>query len=119
MSAWGKAAWENDYAGDWYDDLFEVTGLAQHVENALNQDVEDNAEVIRAAAYLLVVLGHEGIWPLDDLDRHLALAITKLEAVRALEESRGFPEFASAIDKELALLRSRLQPGGERDRETK
>jgi hypothetical protein len=112
MGTWGRTAWDNDDAADWYGDLFDATGLADRVEEALNRDPEDlgDAQVIRAAAFLLVQLGRVYIWPVDDLDRHLALAIRKLEAVREQEEFRGDEGFVEAIDAELAVLRSRVKP---------
>jgi hypothetical protein len=84
--------------------------LAKHVEETLNRDPEDDHEEIRAAAYLLVTLGRVFIWPGDDLDRHLALAINKLEAIRELEIYREVPEFVEAISQEIEVLRSRFKP---------
>jgi hypothetical protein len=110
MGAWGVAAWENDGAADWFGDTFDATGLAKRVEETLNGDPEDDHEEIRAAAYLLVALGRVYIWPVEDLDRHLALAIDKLEAIRALEISQETPELVEAIDQEIEVLRSRLKP---------
>jgi hypothetical protein len=110
MGAWGTAAWDNDSAADWYGDLFDATGFAKHVEDALNRDPEEDADVIRAAAFLLVQLGRVYIWPVDDLDRHLSLAVQKLEAVRELEEFQEAEGFVEGIDAEIAVLRSRLQP---------
>lgn len=110
MGAWGTAAWANDSAADWFGDLFDTTGLAKHVEDALNRDPEDDPDVIRAAAFLLVQLGRVYIWPVHDLDNHLALAISKLEAVRGLEEFQEAEGFVEGIDAEIAELRSRLRP---------
>ena len=110
MGAWGEAAWENDGAADWYADMFEATGLARRVEETLNGDPDDEHEEIRAAAYLLVSLGRNFIWPVDDLDRHLALAISKLEYIRAMDIYQEAPGFAEAIDSEIGALRSRLGP---------
>lgn len=110
MGAWGTAAWDNDSAADWYGELFDTTGLARHVEEALNCEPEEDPDVIRAAANVLVSMGRVYIWPIDDLDRHLRLAIQKLEAVRELEEFQEAEGFVAAIDAELAELRSRLHP---------
>ncbi len=109
MGAWGTAAWDNDSAADWYGNLFDATGLAKHVEEALNRDPEEDADVIRAAAFVLVQLGRVYIWPVNDLNRHLALAIRKLEAVRELEEFQEAEGFVGSIDAEIAELRSRLR----------
>ena len=110
MGAWGTAAWENDDAADWFGDTFDATGLARRVEEKLNGDPEDDHEEIRAAAYLLVALGRVYIWPVEDLERHLALAASKLEVIRELEVYQEVPEFVAAIDAEIAALRSRLKP---------
>jgi len=107
MGAWGTAAWDNDDAADWFGDLFAATKLAQRVEKALKtRDVEEYAGKIRAAAYMLVALGRVYIWPVDDLDRHLRLAIEKLEAISQLDDYQGDESIAA----EIAELRSRLQP---------
>jgi hypothetical protein len=107
MGAWGTSAWDNDDAADWFADLFAATKLASRVEKTLKKkDLEEYAGQIRAAAYLLVALGRVYIWPVEDLDRHLRLAIEKLEAIRSLPDYEG----DSAIAAEIAELRSRLRP---------
>lgn len=107
MGAWGSNAWDNDDAADWFGDLFAATKLAQRVEKALKtKDVEEYAGKIRAAAYVLVALGRVYVWPVDDLERHLKLAIEKLTAISEFEDYQGDPNIAA----EIAELRSRLQP---------
>jgi Domain of unknown function (DUF4259) len=113
MGAWGTAAWDNDGGADWFGDLFDATGVAKYVEETLQRDAEEYHEDIRAAAYLLVVLGRVYIWPIDDLDRHLALAVAKLEEIRALEIYQEVSDFVTAIDEEIAVLRSRMKEPGE------
>lgn len=105
MGTWGSAAWDSDDAADWFGDLFEKTKLAQRVEKALKRkDVEEWAGEIRAAAYVLVALGRVYIWPIEDLERHLALAVEKLKAIQALEDYADVPEIAE----EIATLQERL-----------
>ena len=105
MGTWGAAAWDNDDAADWFYDLFASTKLAARVEKALKtKDVEEYAGKIRAAAYMLVALGRVYIWPVDDLRRHLQLAIEKLEAISQLEDYEG----DESIAVEITELRSRL-----------
>jgi hypothetical protein len=107
MGAWGTAAWDNDDAADWFGDLFATTKLAARVEKALQEeDVEEYAGKIRAAAFVLVALGRVYIWPIDDLHRHLRLAIEKLEAISKLEDYEGDKSIAA----EIAELQSRLPP---------
>ncbi|HEY2155192.1 MAG TPA: DUF4259 domain-containing protein [Isosphaeraceae bacterium] len=110
MGAWGVKAWENDGAADWFGDTFDTTGLADRVEETLGGDPEDDHQEIRAAAYLLVALGRVYIWPVERLDRHLALAIAKLEAIRDMDIYQEASGFVEAIDEEIATLQSRLKP---------
>jgi hypothetical protein len=46
------------------------------------------------------------MWPVDDMDRHLELAIAQMEKVQARYEDE--PEFASAVAEEIIVLKSRL-----------
>ena len=106
MGAWGVAPWDSDSAADWYGDLFDEIPLAAKVEETLNADPEEYAEEIRAAAALLILLGRTYMWPVDDMDRHLELAIAQMEKVQATYEDE--PELASAVAEEIAVLKSRL-----------
>jgi hypothetical protein len=112
MGAWATWAWGNDSAADWFGDMFETTGLANYVEETLQRDVEDCHEEVRAAAYMLAVLGRVHVWPIDDLDNHLALAISKLEEIRALDIYQEVPDFVKALDEEIAVLKSRQKRPG-------
>ena len=105
MGAWGYAPWNNDSAADWYGNLFDETAVAAKVEEALNADPEECAAEIRAASAVLIMLGRTFIWPIDDIDRHLTLAIAKMEKIHSLYEDE--PEFAAAIAEEIAVLKSR------------
>ena len=105
MGAWGYAPWDNDAAADWYGDLFDEIPLAARVEAALNAAPEEYADEIRAASALLIMLGRTYMWPIDDIDRHLELAIAQMEKVKATYDDE--PEFASAVSQEIAILKSR------------
>ncbi len=106
MGAWGIEAWENDSAADWFMKLFMETELAEFVEKGLVLDVHDEPEVIRAAALILVALGRNYIWPIDDLNKHLMLAIEKLEIINAGLDDGDDIKFK--IEDELSELRSRI-----------
>ena len=105
MGTWGFAPWDSDSAADWYGDLFDAIPLAAKVEEALKSDPEEYADEIRAASALLVMLGRTYVWPIDDVDRHLDLAISQMEKVQAVYEDE--PEFATAVAEEVAVLKSR------------
>ncbi|MCU7371642.1 DUF4259 domain-containing protein [Paucibacter sp. O1-1] len=107
MGTWGPAAWDNDSAADWFADMFEETGLAEFVQRTLEQDPEDSPDEIRAAAHVLVALGRTYIWPVDQLDDHLKLAIARLETIKAMYSEES-PDFEHTIDDELASLRAAL-----------
>ena len=105
MGAWGMAPWDDDSAADWFGNLFDEIPLAAKVEQTLNLAPEEYAAEIRAAASMLIMLGRTYVWPIDDIDRHLKLAITQMEKVRVVFEDE--PEFAAAVDAEIAMLKSR------------
>lgn len=103
MGSWGYAPWGNDAAADWFGGLFKDYPLAARVEEALKMDPEEDAECIRAAAALLIMLGRTYVWPVDEIDRQLYLAISQMEKVLAFQEG----PFAAAVAEEIALLKSR------------
>lgn len=105
MRAWGIEPWANDGAADWFGDMFDETGLAERVEKALNLEVEDYYEEIRAAAYLVRLLARTYIWPVDDIDRHRALAANRLQAVLDSGVFDGEGEFELAVRGEIQELR--------------
>jgi hypothetical protein len=112
MGKWDIEPWDDDKAADWFADLFERTKLAQHVEAALNGNPNGESEKIRAAASLLIFLGRPFVWPIDDLNRHLALAADRLEEVARLEEAGDLgpsPELVAQIRLEIEELRSRIK----------
>lgn len=113
MGAWGVEPWANDGAADWFGGMSDATGLANYVRETLQRDVEAWHEEVRAAAYIVVALGRVYIWPIDDLDSDLALAIAKLEEIKAQEIYQEAPNFVNAIDEEIAVLKSRLKMPGE------
>jgi hypothetical protein len=109
MGAWGKLPWENDGAGDWFEDLFAKTKFAQHIENTLRLSVENSHEEIRAAASILLFLGRDYIWPIQNLNEHLGLAADQLEKIANLAEIAETPELPEEIRVEAQELRSRIK----------
>jgi hypothetical protein len=109
MGAWGKLPWDNDKAADWYGGLFDKTNLANQVEETLKLDAEREHEQIRAAASILLFLGRVYIWPIRDLQRHLALAADRLEEVSRVAVIAESPEFVEEIGGEIKELRSRIK----------
>ncbi len=109
MGAWETGPWGNDTALDWFGDMMEKTGLAHHVEDTLHREINDDdpgaADEIRAAVSVLVLLGHLGVWPIDDWEQHMNLAISRLEEVLVKDKAPGSEE---QIQAEISILKSRL-----------
>jgi hypothetical protein len=85
MGFWGAKPYENDDAADWFRHLWAEFPVPKKVEETLNLDVETNHAQIRAAIHILLLLGDTYQWPIDDIDRHLDLAATRLEEMLELE----------------------------------
>jgi hypothetical protein len=78
MGAWGEEPYDNDTAGDWFDDTMDKMKIAKRVEKALKSKWENEQ---RAAAYLLEQLGRVYIYPIDHLERHLAMASVRMQQI--------------------------------------
>lgn len=81
MGAWSTSLDGSDAAADWFS-----TALSGNIDAALDDALRysDTYAQIRAAAYLLTVLGRSSyIWPgdLDRLDSHVTKAIASLESM--------------------------------------
>ncbi|MES2695168.1 MAG: DUF4259 domain-containing protein [Verrucomicrobiota bacterium] len=110
MGTWGHLPWDNDKAADWFGDTFDHTKLAQRIETTLQQSVhEQSAEEIRAAAAVVILLGRTYIWPIYDLDRHLALAADRLQEIKQSGMYADCPEIEASIDLEIQELRNRIK----------
>lgn len=112
MGAWGSLPWDNDAAADWFGNVFDKTKLAKHVEEALKSDADDGFEEIRAAATVVLLLCHNYVWPVKDIDRHLALAVSRLEEVSQLEEYQEDSDALEQIHAEIEALKARIESLG-------
>jgi hypothetical protein len=98
MGTWGTAPWDNDYAADWFGDALIEIGLAQRVAQTLQGGFEAaDAEEVRAAAAVLLLLGHVYVWPIEELEAHLELAVARLNEA---------PDFFDGDETALAALRA-------------
>jgi hypothetical protein len=104
VSTWGSEPWESDAAADWFGHLMQQTDLPLHIDAALNLEPSEYPEEIRAAAFVLGVFGRNFIYPLEQLDGHLKLAIQKLRVIKALPQFVDQPDLLRAIDGEIAKL---------------
>lgn len=108
MGAWDSKPWDNDGAADWFGDTFDATGLRTKVRAALEMDIDDGHEEIRAAAAVLLFLGRIYIWPMDHIEDDLTLAIKRLEELRNYDLYRGLDEYVAEISNEIEVLKGRL-----------
>ena len=108
MGHWRTESWANDSAADWYDALFDSTQLAEHIETTLTLNVFDHCDEVRAAAYVLLVLGRNETWPVDSRKLCLTVAIEQLK--QALDQRLYTnPEIVKQVEGEIRLLSIRLQ----------
>ena len=108
MGAWGLEPWANDAAADWLQQMFDVTGLAQRVEEALELPVEDHADEIRVAVYVLLQLSESYVWPADSRKRCLETADTRLSEILTNGKFTN-TRLLVAISKERDAIRLLLQ----------
>ncbi len=110
MGTWGTKPWESDTAADWFDNLMEETGLASYVEETLHHEIGDDPPVdtdeIRAAAAVLLLLGHLFVWPVEHWDEDLKLGISRLEEILSKDYGGRAEE---QIRAEIALLKARFE----------
>ena len=110
MGMWDEEAWDNDSAADWFADLMDETKLRESWLKAIEDDAEDEYEKIRAAVWLFVQLGRVYIWPIDDYDKDLELAISKGESVVAMEGlAEEVPDYVSKLKAEIEELKGRRE----------
>ena len=121
MGTWGVAPWDNDAAADWFGDVFEEIDIDSKIEEALKYDY-DNYDQVRAAAYLLQVLGVTYVWPgdLDSLTGYMQRAIKLLKAMidqDTDDKNMDFlalwdndPTVIAAVREQIEQLEKRLLP---------
>ncbi|WP_416446917.1 hypothetical protein AB3K78_06360 [Leucobacter sp. HNU] len=113
MGAWGVSPWDTDGAADWFAEVFAGLDIDAHIAEAFQYD--DDYDRVRAACYLLAVLGRSTVWPgdLERLDAHLERGIELLTDMiepdsEFLELWEDEPEVVEAVRAEIAQLEARL-----------
>ena len=107
MGTWGRAPWHNDTAADWFGVMFEETKLADRVEKTLRLSARKHYDEIRAAAAVVLLLGHDYVWPVGCLKRHQLLAARRLEELLKKNIFCGDSETILMVRSEIACLRAR------------
>jgi len=109
MGMWAEKPWDNDSAADWYGDLMDDTNLRKNWLVGINKNPLDQPDVVRAAASLFLMLGRVYIWPINDYDQDLDLAIKQLKKVAEYDEYQDVPELMEMILGEIEELESRIK----------
>jgi hypothetical protein len=84
-----------------------ATSLRDRWLEAITSDPEEDADVVRAAAWLFIQLGLVYVWRIDDLEDDIERSITALRAVQATEEIAEDDDIVEAIAAEIRELESR------------
>lgn len=112
MGMWDIQPWDNDQAADWYAGFMGDTNFREHWLKGINESIEDGeADAVRAAAALFIMLGRVYIWPIEHYDNDLQLVITRLNAVMTCEEYQECEELVDAVKAEIQELENRQTPG--------
>ena len=77
---WGDKPWDNDRAADWFANLMHLTNFPDKIRETLlvceQEDIDgENSALLRAAVYCILQFCRPYIWPIDDLNNDLDLAI--------------------------------------------
>lgn len=109
---WGKESWDNDQAADWFAGLMEKTSLPDKVRITLRLAEkgldEETIPLLRAAAWCVLQFGRVYIWPVNDLEADLRLAVRALDVVLQGEEYCYGEEIIVKVKEEQAVLKERL-----------
>lgn len=112
MGTWGTSPWDSDDAADWFSEFFDGVDVDARIASALEYD--DDYGQIRAACYMLTMIGRTYVWPgdLENLEMLLDLGIQRLQDM--LDEDSEFRELweddeevIEAVTNELASLKDR------------
>lgn len=115
MGTWAEKPWDNDAAADYFGSLMGDTGFAARVIDTL-EDSEASKEEHRAAASMVVLLGRVYVWPIDDYEDTLRLAVHRLDEmlVADAEETRWRDPYVrrryrEQVAEERDILKARLR----------
>jgi hypothetical protein len=109
---WGKEPWDNDQAADWFAGLMEKSSLPHIVRTTLRLAEkgldEETTSLLRAAAWCVLQFARVYVWPVNELETDLQLAIRALDVVLQDEEYCYGEEIVAKIKEEQAVLLERL-----------
>lgn len=108
MSDWGVRPWENDAAAVWFQQAIANGELPSAVERTLRLDISSHSAEIRSAAAVLILLGRVFTWNGPHFQKHIKLAIARLEEILASGLYSEAPDVVEQISNELQVMHYRL-----------
>lgn len=108
MGAWGYKPADSDKSREWLYRLWENYPFQREVEKALQLNVDDYPEIVRAAAFMIYGTRNLFVWDPDDYSRFALLAIRNLEAIKRMEIYSD-REFQDALAQEIEQLIASLE----------
>jgi hypothetical protein len=120
MGAWSNDPWGSDEAADWFHRFWKEKNFDLLVNEIENLDpVDERFDSLRAACYLLEVLGISYVWPVDYLDDLRKLLTKAIELLRKmcnppdetwsyLEMCDDDPGVVVSLHRQIANLEARL-----------
>jgi len=111
---WDSKPWDNDRAADWFAKLMEQTDFPSKIRETLylhekDDPHGDNTSLLRAAVYCILQFCRVYVWPINDLDNDLLLAINATKKILQDDEYCYSDEIIDEINSELMELERRLK----------
>lgn len=109
---WGDKPWDNDAAADWFANLMHNTNFPEQIRMTLllceqGDAVGEDTAVLRAAVYCILQFCHVYVWPVDQIDKDLNLAIKAIHKILSDENYCYSEKIVAEIKAELKELESR------------
>lgn len=112
MGMWDIRPWDNDQAADWYAGFMVQSNFRELWLAGINLQADsEDADAVRAAAALFMMLGRVYIWPIEHYDEDLALTISQLTKTLECPEYEECDELINIIKTEIQELENRRTPG--------
>jgi len=110
---WDSKPWDNDRASDWFAKLMEQTDFPLKIRNTLLLYKEEdphgnNTPLLRAAVFCTLQFCRVYVWPINDLDNDLQLAVNATKKILQDQEYCYSDEIIKEINEELNELNKRM-----------
>lgn len=108
MGTWDNKPYDNDGAADWFASLMDKSQLREHWLRSLETcNLDDRPEIARAAVWLFIQLGRIYVWPIENYQADLQLAITTAEKLKECDQLLEMSGMEEILEQELQELLAR------------